>query len=330
VVAFAVQPSRLAAGPSRRTTDLEPTMRCLVLLACAALLVGADAIAPTPEGWERLKGMHIDQLVAYATEGGDNLGGSLMLELREQAIAFARRIDAKSPKLKNLFARKRTMTKPEQEADRALRQQVAERDQARRNDEAGGGGAALPPPGDDPAARLEHLRYVILRDHVALAQQLSLDPDEPPNVVLRKQILTLAKGALPQPAWAWEKRLKERIEQLLAAKYEPWHGAWLCEGEWGELTLTQNGQAVKGTWKDGTLTGEVKGRSLVGTWIGQGTQRGGFSFTLGANDLGFEARVTDKVDRPTSWNAVRKGSEPPPTVIEVEEPQPEPEPAPRP
>ena len=77
---------------------------------------------------------------------------------------------------------------------------------------------------------------------------------------------------------------------------------------------------VTGSWKDGTLKGEMKGRHVVGTWTGQGTQHGGFSFTLGDNDLGFNARVTDKVDRPTSWTAVRKDSIAPPTVIEVEEP----------
>ena len=300
-------------------------LRPLALGVLAVVLIGGEAAAPpTQETWDQLKATHIDALVAYATTGGDNKGGSLELELREQAIAVARRIDAKSSKLKNLFARKRAMTKDEQEADRALREQVAARDKARTSGEAGGDAKAMPPAGEDPAATLERLRFVIARDQILLAKQLSLDPDDPPTVVLRKSILTQAKVALGPPKWAWEKQSKDLIDQLLAAKYEPWHGVWLCSSEeWGELSLTQDGTTVKGSWKDGTLTGEVKGRHVVGKWTGQGTQHGGFSFTLGDNDLGFNARVTDKVDRPTNWTAMRKDSVQT-TVIEVEEPAEEP------
>jgi hypothetical protein len=299
-------------------------LRLLTLGLLAVVLVAGEVAPPTQESWDRLKADHVDALVAYATAGGDNKGGSLELELRELAVAVARRIDAKSSKLKNLFARKRAMTREEQEADRTLRDQVAARDKLRLGEESAGGGKAMPPAGEDPAATLERLRFVIARDQVLLAKQLSLDPDDPPTVVLRKSILTQAKIVLGPPKWAWEKQSKDLIEQLLAAKYEPWHGVWLCSSEeWGELSLTQDGATVKGTWKDGTLTGEVKGRHVVGKWTGQGTQHGGFSFTLGDNDLGFNARVTDKVDRPTSWTAVRKDSVQT-TVIEVEEPAEEP------
>lgn len=279
---------------------------------------------PTPETWEKLKATHIDQVVEFANaggdnKGGDNKGGSLELDLREQAIAFARRIDTKSPKLKNLFSRKRAMTPAEQTADKALREQVAARDKARLAEEATGGAKTMPPAGDDVAATFERLRFIILRDQVQLAKQMSLDPDDQPTVVLRKSILTQVKVTIGPTKWAWEKRSKDTVDQMLTAKYEPWIGTWLCsDAEWGELTLAQDGAVVKGTWKDGTLTGEMKGRHVVGKWIGQGTQRGGFSFTLGDNDLGFNARVTDKVDRPTSWTAMRKGSEPE-TVIEIVE-----------
>jgi hypothetical protein len=313
---------------------LMTALRPLVLGILAVVLIAADAptppvrpafvAPPTAESWDKLKAIHIDSLVAYASAGGDNKGGSLDLELREQAIAFARRIDAKSPKLKNLFARKRAMTPDEQKADRALRDQVAAREKTRLAEESGDAGKNVPPPGDDVAAALEHLRFVILRDQVVLAKQLSLDPDDQPTVVLRKAILTQVKGIIGPTKWAWEKRLKDNVDQLLNAKYEPWIGAWLCSGEWGELNLSQDGVTIKGTWKDGTLSGEMKGRSVVGKWTGQGTQHGGFTFTLGDNDLGFNARVTDKVDRPESWTAMRKGSEPEPTVIEVEEPAEEP------
>lgn len=313
---------------------LMTVLRPLALGLLAVVLIAGDAPTPparpvfveppTAETWDKLKATHIDSLVAYVSAGGDNKSGSLELEQREQAVAFARRIDAKSPKLKNLFARKRAMTPDEQKADRALRDQVTAREKARLAEESGDGGKNVPPPGDDVVAALEHLRFVILRDQVVLAKQLSLDPDDQPTVVLRKSILTQVKGIIGPTKWAWEKRLKDNIEQLLNAKYEPWLGTWLCSGEWGELTLAQDGAVVKGTWKDGTLIGDVKGRHVVGKWIGQGTQHGGFSFTLGDNDLGFEARVTDKVDRPTSWTAMRKGSEPETTVIEVEEPAEEP------
>lgn len=276
---------------------------------------------PTVETWEKLKATHIDQLVEYAAAGGDNKSGSLELDLREQAIAFARRIDAKSAKLKNLFARKRAMTPAEQTADKALRELVAARDKTRLAAESGGDTKSMPPSGEDVAAALERLRFVILRDQIGLAKQLSLDPDDQPTVVLRKNILTQVKVTIGPTKWAWEKRFKDNVEQMLTAKYEPWIGTWLCsDQEWGELTLTQDGVLVKGTWKDGSLTGEMKGRHVVGKWTGQGTQHGGFSFTLGDNDQGFSARVTDKVDRPTSWTAVRKGSEPEPVVEIIEEP----------
>lgn len=295
-----------------------------VVLIAGEVTPPAYVAPPTAEIWEKLKVAHIDQLVEYASAGGDNKGGSLELELREQAIAFARRIDAKSPKLKNLFARKRAMTPAEQTADKALREQVTARDKARLAEESGGGAKAMPPAGEDVVATLERLRFVIVRDQIQLAKQLSLDPDDPPTVVLRKSILSQAKVVLGPPKWVWEKQSKDLIEQLLAEKYEPWHGVWLCSSEeWGELSLTQDGTSVKGTWKDGTLTGEVKGRHVVGKWTGQGTQHGGFSFTLGDNDLGFNARVTDKVDRPTNWTATRKDAVET-TVIEVEEPEEEP------
>ena len=291
-------------------------------LLAVVLIAGEAALPPTAETWEQLKAVHIDQLVAYASSGGDNKGGSLELELREQAIAFARRIDAKSPKLKNLFARKRAMTSEELEADRRLRSAVAARDKTRMAEEASGIAWALPPAGDDVSATLERLRFVILRDQLQLAKQLSLDPDDQPTVVLRKSILTQVKGTSGTTRWAWEKQLKDTVEQMLSAKYEPWHGTWLCsdQAEWGELSLTQNGTVVKGTWKDGSLIGEAKGRHVVGKWTGQGTQHGGFSFTLADGDVDFTARVTDKVDRPTSWTAMRKGSEPPPVIEVVEEP----------
>lgn len=309
-----------------------PILRPLALGLLAVVLIATDAPAPpvyvappTAETWEKLKATHIDQLVEYVSASGDNKGGSLELELREQAVAFARRIDAKSPKLKNLFARKRAMTPAEQTADKALREQVAARDKTRLAEESGGSAKALPPAGEDVVATLERLRFVIIRDQIQLAKLLSLDPDDQPTVVLRKSILTQVKGIIGPTKWAWEKRLKDSADQLLTAKYEPWIGTWLCSSEeWGELTLTQDGAVVKGTWKDGSLVGEVKGRHVVGKWTGQGTQHGGFSFTLGDNDLGFNARVTDKVDRPTMWTAMRKDSVPEPTVIEVEEPAEEP------
>lgn len=296
-------------------------IRCFALALLTMGLIAADYVPPpTQEDWEKLKVQHIDQLVAYSTTGGDNKSGSLELELREQAVAFARRIDSKSPKLKNLFARKRAMTKEEQDADRALREQVAARDKMRTSDEATATKAAPPPAGEDAAATLERLRFVILRDQILLAKRLSLDPDDPPTVVLRKSILAQVKTTLGPAKWAWEKQTKDLIEQLLNAKYEPWNGTWVCgdKSDWGELALTQTGAVVKGTWKDGSLTGEAKGRHLVGKWTGQGAQQGEFSFTLGDNDLGFSARVTDKVGRPESWDATHKSAIET-TIIEVVE-----------
>lgn len=311
--------------------DLLRCARPLTLGLFAMALLAAEYVAPpTQDAWDKLKAQHIDQLVAYASAGGDNKSGSLELELREQAIAFARRIDSKSPKLKNLFARKRAMTKDEQEADRALRDLVATRDKTRLAEEAGAAKAAPPPTGEDLAATLERLRFVILRDQILLAKQLSLDPDDAPTVVLRKSILTQVKSAIGPTKWAWEKQSKDLVDQLLNAKYEPWNGTWVCseKSEWGELTLTQSGATVKGTWKDGSLTGEMKGRHLIGKWTGQGTQQGEFTFSMGDRDIGFDARVTDKVGRPTHWTATNKTAITT-TIIEVEEPAEPPADAPK-
>ena len=189
------------------------------VIAGEAPVPPAYVAPPTAETWEKLKATHIDQLVEYASAGGENKGGSLDLELREQAVAFARRIDAKSPKLKNLFVRKRAMTPAEQTADRTLRDQVAARDKVRLAEESAGSAKALPPSGEDVVATLELLRFVIIRDQIQLAKQWSLDPDDQPTVVLRKSILTQVKVTIGQTKWAWEKRFKDTVDQLLNDGY---------------------------------------------------------------------------------------------------------------
>jgi len=59
---------------------------------------------------------------------------------------------------------------------------------------------------------------------------------------------------------------------------------------------------------------------LIGKWTGQGTQQGDFSFSMGDRDIGFDARVTDKVGRPTHWTGTNKTAITTTVVEVVEEP----------
>jgi hypothetical protein len=296
------------------STSLRPcarrALRACILGMLAVVLIAGEA--PSAAGWEALKAGHVDALVAFASAGGDNKAGSLELDLRQEAIAVARRIDGKSAKLKNLFARKRAMTPDEATADRALRATVAARDQARLAAEAAAKEvAATPPVAETPAEELEHLRHRILQQELAYALAISLDPDDQPLVVLRKGILIQIKAILGQTRWGWEKQVKDRIEIGLAAKYEPWNATWKCgEDGWGELTLSQNGGEVKGRWAEGSLTAQVKGRYLEGTWQSASAagrkDKGTFTFTLGDSDQVFDARVNGEVGVARHWNALRK------------------------
>ncbi len=290
-------------------------LRSTALGALAVILIAGEAM-PEATAWDALRTAHVDTLVAFVNAGGDNKAGSLELDVRQEAAAFARRIDNKSTKLKNLFARKRAMTVAEAEADRVLRTTVAAQEKRRLETEGKDGNAEFRPdvataePQTLPA-ELETLRHRMLVEQLDFALRISLDPDEQPLVVLRKSILTQIKGVIGPTRWAWERQFKEHVERALAAKYEPWNFTWTCGADgWGELVLSQDGPVVKGRWREGTLTAQVKGRSLEGIWQSTSesgkSDKGTFTFTLSDSDHGFDARVSGGVGIAKHWNALRK------------------------
>jgi hypothetical protein len=295
---------------------------CLLLIAVAT----AAAVEPDADGmktWRALCDLQVEQLVAFAKADGVPKGGSFELEIKEQAIAFARRIDPKSERLKNVFPQKRAMTAEEQTADRAQRATASAQDKARSEAEAASTAEGGGPPAEARTIKdtFETLRHGILTRQVAHAAALSLDPDEPGVVELRLLILKQIQGSLAAVKWRWEKDLKERVARLLAARYEPWTGVWQTAGAWGELTLVQTGPKVSGTWAGGSLVGEAKGRSLLGAWKGKPKGGGTFTFSMGDGDTLFDAHVIIEMTQPENWNAMRKSGEPPAEpVLEPETP----------
>lgn len=313
--------------------------RSLVFSALAVVLIAGEP--PTAASWEAFKATHVDALVAFITVGNDkgndkggDKGGSLELDVRQEAAVFARKIDSKSSKLKNLFARKRVMTTEEATADKALRATVTAREKNRQATEAAtkNDTALALPEASNVSEEFEHVRQRILNEQLAFALRISLDPDDQPSVVLRKSILLQIKNFVGQTRWAWEKAFKERLEHAMLAKYEPWNFTWFCAKDgWGELTLAQDGQVVKGRWRNGTLTGQMKGRHLEGVWQGTdekgANEKGTFTFTLGGSDDLFDARIAGSVGEAKHWNALRKDAADALTTTTVTgEPEAKPEP----
>ncbi len=92
---------------------------------------------------------------------------------------------------------------------------------------------------------------------------------------------------------------------------------------------------MKGRWREGTLTAQVKGRYLEGTWQSTSdkgrSDKGTFTFTLSDNDQIFDARVSGEVGVAKHWNALRKDlAETLTTTTVVEDPEPKPAAEPKP
>lgn len=281
---------------------------CLLLTALPLDHLSAGEVADNPvTTWGVLRDIHLDALVAFA-KAGERKGGSLDLEIRQEAANIARRIDPKSDKLKNLFATKKAMSADEQNADKQVRATVVEREKARAATDT-----ALPTPAT-VKEELEVLKHKLVNDEVAFAEKLSLDPDEQEIIKLRQTALKSALDLLGPPRWGWEKAMKERIAKAQTAIYAPWNGAWVG-GPWMAFTLVQQGNKVTSTWTGGSLTGEVKGRNVLGTWK-NGTQKGTLHFSLASDDNGFDARITIEMTQPENWTAMRAGTETPPVIVE--------------
>jgi hypothetical protein len=280
--------------------------RPLLVLSAILFLAWGRSAAVEPDAdrlqaWQRLCADQLGRLVAFAKAGGGK-AGSLDLELREQAAALARKLDPKTDQLRNLFAQKHAMSAEDKEADQRLRAAVAEREKSRPDGDA-------PPRPETLAEEFEALRFRIIAEQADFAARLSLDPDEPAVVAVRALAIKRAQELLGSPKRTYEKRLKERLARLAAAAYEPWTGTWTCDA-WGAFAMTQKAGKATAALTGGALAGEVKGRSLVGTWSAKG-RRGTFVFTLGADDQGFDARLTVEMTDPESWSAMRKAEDAP-------------------
>jgi hypothetical protein len=137
--------------------------------------------------------------------------------------------------------------------------------------------------------------------------------------VLRQLVLKNVLDLLPPVTWNYEKKLKARVVALASAHYEPWTGSWVAE-KWGVIDILQKDGKATASWAaGGKLSGEVKGRSLVGSWS-DGHSRGGFQFTLGENDRSFEAHITVEMTDPETWSATRKEADAPPATPTDTEP----------
>jgi hypothetical protein len=295
----------------------------LCLLVGAALLPAA--VAPDPDrldAYRRLCADQLDRLVTFA-KAGPGKAGSFDLEAREKALALARKIDPSSPKPRNVFAQHHAMSADEELADKSMRAKALERDSSRKLDDAKPDAPTTPPPAQDPGMEFENLKFRLLGEQIAFASAISLDPDSPEMVVLRQLVLKNVLELLPPVTWNYEKKLKARVVALASAHYEPWTGSWATD-KWGVIDILQKDGKATASWAaGGKLSGEVKGRSLVGSWSGGG-HRGTFQFTLGANDNTLEAHLTVEMTDPETFNAARKEADAPPATPTATEPAGEP------
>jgi hypothetical protein len=92
-----------------------------------------------------------------------------------------------------------------------------------------------------------------------------------------------------------------------------WSGMWES-AEWGEMTLTQSGSRVTGTYvyQSGRIEGTVTGAVLKGRWTEVPTRKGpsdagAFEFTLTADGKSFKGRW-NYAGSPTSWSTNWNGT----------------------
>jgi hypothetical protein len=291
----------------------------LCLIVGAALLPAA--VDPDPDRlaeYRRLCADQVDRLVTFAT-AGPGKAGSFDIEVREKALALARKIDPNSTKTRNVFAQHHAMSADEEMADRTMRAEALKRDASRKLNDAKADAPSTPPTAQDPGMEFENLKFRLLGEQIAFASAISLDPDNQEVVVIRQLALKNVLEWLPPVTWNYEKKLKIRVVALASAHYEPWTGSWVTD-KWGVVDILQKDGKASASWAEGgKLSGEVKGRSLVGRWS-SGRNRGTFQFTLGANDHSFEAHLTVEMTDPETWNATRKDVDAPSATTPATEP----------
>ena len=79
----------------------------------------------------------------------------------------------------------------------------------------------------------------------------------------------------------------------ISAAAQSWTGTWQLSSSWGEMTLTQDGNKVSGTYsyssgKSGIISGTVSGNIFSGEWIEPFYDaKGDFQFTMMSNGMSF-------------------------------------------
>jgi hypothetical protein len=264
-----------------------------LLLTC----VGAACAAQQPrdlDAFDLLRGIHAEQLISFAS-GIDARDKCLGQELRDQAVALAKKFGAKSDQLKALPAKKQAPTAEETEADKALRAQADEVEKERLASEAAPAAENTPayPPPQNIKDEFEAIRYEILSEQAAFAEELSLDPREPMTAGLRQSILKNLQPLVAKPRWRCEKSLKDRIAKALSATYRPWDGDWQTKDR-GVLNLAQKMDRISGTFEDGSVIAIIKDRVAVGQWKGKTGSPLEFKCSLADGDNSIVIEVSSK------------------------------------
>jgi hypothetical protein len=148
------------------------------------------------------------------------------------------------------------------------------------------------------------MRYEILAEQIAFAENLLLDPRSPTTVGLRQSILKNLQTLVAKPRWRCEQRLKERIKQALSTAYRPWDGEWQTKDK-GILTLTQKTDRVSGTFDDGAVIAVIKGRSLLGQWKAKTGPIMEFKCTLADDDGSVAIELSSKPGGPVRYTGKR-------------------------
>jgi hypothetical protein len=108
-----------------------------------------------------------------------------------------------------------------------------------------------------------------------------------------------------------------------AADYS-YTGTWDVSGSWGDMTITQNGNNLTGTytWQQGSISGAVSGNIFSGVWTQPGNNRSGqLEFTMSDDGMSFTMKW--KYDADADWtNTSDKGTRttPAPTLQPTQPP----------
>lgn len=254
-----------------------------VLLSAWFLRAGE---APKTDLSVELGTAHAEQLAAFCLKI-DAKTGSWENEVREQALALARKLDPAAKTIAEAAkATRAEMSADEKAADKTARDNFLKQDKDRTAAEAAldAKSPGSPPNAEGIREQFELARYEMARENLEFAQGLSANPLGK-DFALRTKFLNRAGELLATPKWRYEKKLKEQVEAIKRAPYTPWNGKW--KTEWGVLTLNQTGTNVTGTAEKARIKGVFDGKSLKGNWSFQ-TTGGTFDWTLAPDEKTFQ------------------------------------------